>query len=258
MQHSPFIHSRPNADVAIIMIHGILGTPRHFDWLIPAVPEECHISSILLPGHGGSVQDFSRSNMSQWKEAVEHAIASVEKPGRKIILVGHSLGSLLALNAAIRHESICGMLLLNVPFSPQVRFRLIGRSLRAIMGRSNLDDPKEAQYLRSCGTAIEPGFWKYLSWIPNYLSLLKLCKTSRPIPKALTIPCCAYLGGADDLVHPRSAKWLQGCHSINVRFFPHGSHFGYSQPEQEQITNDLKQLLSDLTEKNQARLGNSP
>ena len=243
MTHEPFFRNNPDSPVAVLMIHGIVGTPRHFDWMIPHIPESCHISNILLPGHGGSVQDFSNATMEKWQECVEQAITSLEAPGRKIIIVAHSLGTLLAMNAALTHESICGMLLLNVPFIPRMRFRLIGRSLRTALGKPNMDDPAEALYFRACGTKTEPYLWKYLGWIPNFLSLLRLCKTSRCIPDKLSIPCYTYIGGEDDLVHPRSEKWLSNCPHITMRYFPEGSHFGYSPQEQAQIIDDLSKLI---------------
>lgn len=252
MAHCPFFRHRPNADIAILMIHGILGTPRHFDWLIHATPDHIHISNILLPGHGGSVQDFSDSTMKQWQNHVAQAICDLERPGRKIIVIGHSLGSLLALNAAQQHKSIRGLILLNVPFCPQVRLRLVGRSIRAAFGKSNLDDPAEIVFLQACGTKTEPYLWKYLGWIPNFLALLSLCRKSRLVPQALTIPCYAYLGKKDDLVHIRSARWLQNLPNIQLRFFPDGSHFGYSQQEQSQIRDDLCKLLQSVS-KNQAQ-----
>ena len=34
--HRPYIAERPGATKAVLMIHGICGSPRRFDWLVPA------------------------------------------------------------------------------------------------------------------------------------------------------------------------------------------------------------------------------
>jgi len=60
MKHSPYFRNRSNTETAVLLIHGILSTPRHFDFLIPHIPDEYDICSILLAGHGGSVQDFTK------------------------------------------------------------------------------------------------------------------------------------------------------------------------------------------------------
>lgn len=249
MDHSPYYRNRPDADIAVLMIHGILGTPRHFDWLIPAIPDDITVSNILLPGHGGSVQDFSHATMEQWQTYVEKTVSDLEKSGRRIIVVGHSLGSLLALHAAVKHNSICALMLLNVPLCPQLRPRLMGRNLRAAFGKLNKNDPKDAQFSQACGTVTEPYLWKYLAWIPNFLSLLCLCRKSRSIPSRLCIPCCAYLGGEDDLVNIRTKKWLQNHPQITMRYFPNGTHFGYSEQERSIIKEDFDCMLQNISKK---------
>ena len=70
MPHSPTFRSIPGSDTAILFIHGIVGTPDHFLDLLPLVPSDWSYANILLPGHGGSVGDFSRSSMALWRRAV--------------------------------------------------------------------------------------------------------------------------------------------------------------------------------------------
>jgi len=56
--------------IAVLFIHGIIGTPRHFTELIPLVqqvPEDFTVSNIILDGHGGTVDDFAHTSMAKWK-----------------------------------------------------------------------------------------------------------------------------------------------------------------------------------------------
>ena len=64
MTHHPYFRNRPDANTAVLLIHGILSTPRHFDWLIPHIPDYFDVSNILLAGHGGTAQDFSVASSS--------------------------------------------------------------------------------------------------------------------------------------------------------------------------------------------------
>ena len=59
---------------AILFVHGILGTPRHFAPFLPYVPASWSVCNLLLEGHGGSVRDFSHAAMAQWKQQVHAAL----------------------------------------------------------------------------------------------------------------------------------------------------------------------------------------
>ena len=53
MNSQAYIREIPGAKTAVLMIHGIVGTPEHFAMLYPYVPEDWSIYSIRLAGHGG-------------------------------------------------------------------------------------------------------------------------------------------------------------------------------------------------------------
>ena len=40
--------------MAYIFVHGIVGTPNHFDFLMEYVPEDVSVWKLVLDGHGGS------------------------------------------------------------------------------------------------------------------------------------------------------------------------------------------------------------
>lgn len=246
MDHMPYYRHRPEADTAVLLIHGILSTPRHFDWLIPSIPDEIAVHSILLKGHGGTVDDFSKATMSQWQAQVHEAVASLEKPGRKIILIGHSLGSLLALQATQNHPDICGLMLLNPPLKPWVRLSMVKRSLRFAFGKIRMDDPGDVSCYQDLSIVLQPQLWKYLGWVPNFISLLSLAVKCRKIPAVLSVPCFAYLGSKDELVHISSKKWLQNCSNVALKTLPIGMHFGYSEQEKRLMEADLVNLLEQI------------
>lgn len=246
MDHSPYYRHRPESNIAVLLIHGILSTPRHYDWLIPSISDDIEVHNILLKGHGGAVADFSKATMQQWQAQISEAVKSLEKPGRKIILIGHSLGALLALHAAQSSKSICGLMLLNPPLKPWVRLSMVWRSLRFAFGRIRTDDPGDISCYQDLGVTLEPQLWKYLGWIPNFVSLLILAGKCRKIPEKLSIPCFAYLGHKDELVHISSKKWLHNCKNITLRSFPDGTHFGYSEQEKLLIETDFEDLLQQI------------
>ena len=66
MAHQEYIRIVPGSKYAVLMLHGILGTPDHFRELLPLVPENWSVHALLLDGHGGAVEDFSHTSMEKW------------------------------------------------------------------------------------------------------------------------------------------------------------------------------------------------
>ena len=235
MDHSPYYRPRPEADTAILLIHGIVSTPRHFDWLIPHIPDAYEVLSVLLPGHGGSVADFAKAKMSQWHQHVDDCLKKLEKDGRKIIIVGHSLGTLLAMSSVQNHPSIAGLVLLNSPLKARAPLSMFRDKWKLVRGTAPENDPAFEMQRACISPALESNPFKYLTWIPNFWSLLRLCKKCRKIPAQLTIPCWAVLGAKDDLVNMRTQKWFRQNPDIALEILPDGVHYGYTAEEQSCI-----------------------
>ena len=61
------------ARVAVLCVHGIMGTPNHFRDLVPLIPDDFSVLNIVIEGHCGSVSDFSHASMRKWENCVERA-----------------------------------------------------------------------------------------------------------------------------------------------------------------------------------------
>ena len=113
MNHEPYIRIVPGSNTAVLMVHGIVGTPRHFDGILAAIPEDWCVYNILLDGHGGGVTDFSRTSMEIWRKQVRSILNALCVRYKRIFIVAHSMGTLLAMEAALEHKNkIAGMLFL--------------------------------------------------------------------------------------------------------------------------------------------------
>lgn len=244
MDHAPFFRDCPNSETGILLIHGILSSPRHFDFLIPHIPAEYKVSSILLSGHGGTIRDFSKASMRQWQAQVQQEIQNLNTPN--VIIIGHSLGALLALQAATAHHCIQGLFLLNVPLLPQLKPAAIGRSLRIAFGKIRTNDPIDMACYQDLSIQTEPYPWKYLGWIPNFISLLSFARQCRKIPASLKIPCIAFLGTNDELVNIHSQRCLLGNPNISLQILENGIHYGYTESQQHQIISQWDKFIATL------------
>ena len=87
---------------AILFVHGILGTPRHFAPFLPYVPASWSVCNLLLEGHGGSVRDFSHAAMAQWKQQVHAALDALLAEHDRVLITAHSMGTLFAIQEALQ------------------------------------------------------------------------------------------------------------------------------------------------------------
>ena len=241
--HQEYIRIVPGADTAILMVHGIVGTPRHFDFLIDSIPEDVSVVNILLPGHGGTVQDFGKASMAQWKEKVKNEISALCSTHRRILLIGHSMGTLLTSEVAECYPNIKGLLLINVPLRVQVAPRMVSASLRCSFGKGNPDRPADWGVMHA-GVQLSKRFWLYFSWIPRFWELLVLCRQSRRRFETLSLPVYTFQSYDDELVRRSTSRHLLKNPTIRHIMLKGCGHFLYPPEAQEQMKNALKDLLS--------------
>lgn len=232
MHQNKYIRMVPGADTAVLFIHGIVGSPEHFIRLIPLiqlVPERYSVYNVLLDGHGGTVRDFGKSSMAKWKCQVEEVFERLSRDHRDILVVGHSMGSLFALNLALEHpERVKQLFLLAVPLCPKLGIRAVSNSLRLLCGKLREDVPSQQAMSLACGVEPTWKIWHYFGWIPRFAELLALCsRTSREIDK-VGVPCVAFQSGKDELVRKCSGRVLERNRGICVYMLSESTHFYYA------------------------------
>lgn len=245
MPHTSYIYEPKSARQAVLMIHGICGTPRHFDFLLGAFDQSWAVYNILLDGHGGSVQDFSRTSMKKWQSQTCAMLDMLSGKYDRILVVGHSMGTLLLMEAIPHYPKVCGCVLLNAPLYPRVHPKQLPRMLRLTSGKSRLDDPEEALFYRASSITMSKNLFLYLGWIPRYWELLQLCKACRQ-HFHLGVPSLVYMGDKDELVSSRSEKFFRSDPHIHLRVLENTGHFGLSQAAANTVLSDLPDFLSQL------------
>ena len=102
-------------DTAVILIHGIGGNPYSMKEIANYIyGNDLSVYAILLPGHGTSVFDLEKTTWKDWQDAVEKSYQEVSKKHKKVYVLGYSLGSLLTLDLASRHD-LDGIIIINAP-----------------------------------------------------------------------------------------------------------------------------------------------
>ncbi len=241
--HGEVLRLVPGADMAVLMVHGICSSPRHFDGMLPWIPENCSVHNLCLQGHGGDVRDFSAASMKAWRSQVDTALRSLCTVHDRVVLVGYSLGTLLLMEAAGRYPQVKGMLLLNPPLCPRVHPKMVPFSLGMAFGKTNWRDPYLAALCQDVGIQLSPWLPLYLGWIPRFWELLMLCRRCRKIAGDISVPCHSFLGGRDELVSMRSQKYLTGNPHVTVHIMDTAGHSYYPQADVQRFHEALEELL---------------
>lgn len=236
----------PSADTAVMLIHGIVGTPRHFVTQIPLVdliPEDWSVYNLLLDGHGGTIEDFAHTSRKKWDHQVRTVFRQLAQSHDRVILVGHSMGTLFSLQLAKENpEKVPAMLLLAVPLWPKYGLRAINCSLRLAFNRIREDRPREVGIRGACGTTPSPWVWRYIPWIPRFLDLFWEIYITHGILGDVQAHCRVFQSRTDELVCRISSKPLRKLHDLHMTELMESGHFHYSAGD----INRIRQAFSDL------------
>lgn len=234
MSHIPTKRITDGADTAILFVHGIVGSPDQFRDLLPLVPPEWSCVNLLLPGHGGHVRDFSRASMAQWRGYVSAQVEQLAATHSRVLLVGHSMGTLFCIDEALRQNRVASLFLLACPLYPQLTYAATRQSLQVALGIGSQTPVLQAAQ-KACSVTGSRKLWQYLGWIPRFWELFQAAGLGRREVKELTTPTVAVFSGDDELVSRRSLHLLAQSACVSVHLLPNAGHFYYPPDDLAQL-----------------------
>jgi pimeloyl-ACP methyl ester carboxylesterase len=253
----PFDASKPT----LVFIHGVLND--HSVWILQTRYLAHHGFNVLavdLPGHGRSGGDAPASveEAAQFVEALLDA-ADVKQAS----LIGHSWGSLIALETAARlKDRITHIALVGTAFPMKVSPALIEASLNEPMKALQMVNVFSRATLSAPPSALGPGTWVYGASMALGRRVLAsnaqvnifhrgfvACDSyanGLEAMAALTCPVLFVLGESDQMTPPRAAKGLIDQAKAHDKTFtvakvPMGHHQMSESPEE--TLNALKGFL---------------
>ncbi|MBQ8555817.1 MAG: alpha/beta hydrolase [Clostridia bacterium] len=246
MKHDAVKRLVPAASTAVLFVHGILGTPRYFDGFVARIPETYSVHNLLLAGHGGTVADFGRASMAQWRQQVREALIELRGSHRRVLVVAHSLGTLLTLQALIDEPGLADALfLLAVPLRIFPKPRTALTNILVGLGATKPASPAIRAAQEAYGTDSDWRVWRYIPWIPRYLELFAQSAAIRRMLPRLTVPTQAYMSARDDLVSMRSCKALQKAACVTVTVLPESGHYHYAAKDRALLLERFTQMMDE-------------
>jgi pimeloyl-ACP methyl ester carboxylesterase len=243
-----FDSARPTA----IFIHGVLND--HSVWGLQTRYLANHGWNVLavdLPGHCRSAGEAP----SSVEEAAQFVGALLDAAGlRKAALVGHSWGSLIALEAAARlKERVSHLILVGLAYPMRVSKALLDASLEAPQKAIHIVNVFSRATLAPPPSALGPGNWVWGSSTALHRRVLasnpsvnvfhrgfKACDSyanGEPAIAAISCPMLFVLGSEDQMTQAKAAQSLidragESGKRVEVARLPVGHHHMTEAPDQ--------------------------
>jgi carboxylesterase len=104
-------------EIGILLVHGFTGTPKEMRTMGERLASQGHtVMGIRLPGHATQPAEMLRMCWMDWLHAVEDGYDLLKSAGRKVFIMGLSMGGILTLTAASRLE-VTGAVAMSTPYS---------------------------------------------------------------------------------------------------------------------------------------------
>ena len=231
------------ARVAVLCVHGIMGTPNHFRDLVPLIPDDFSVLNIVIEGHCGSVSDFSHASMRKWENCVERAVNELLETHEEIYVLAHSMGTLLTMEHAMKEPRITRLFYLSVPIKVGLKPRFLDTAAKVYFKRVRPCDKYALAGVECYGITDSKNIFKYLGWAPRFIDLFKKISRVRKRLLELKTPCTAYQSALDEMVSPKSIEILKRESSIKVVTLEGSGHFYYSPEDMEFLKQEFTEFL---------------
>lgn len=234
-----------NRRVAILFIHGIVGSPIHFEPFYPVVPPSWTQVRLILDGHGKKAMDFSKTSMTKWKSQVRETVEELKTEHSEIILICHSMGTLFGIQEAIK-GNVDSLFLLNPPLKIRITGRLVKTVHRIYFGKVKEYDKitKAAENGYSIEKDSNP--FHYIGWIPRYLELFREIRKTRKQTRSLETETMAYISEEDEMVSPKSIRYFKGNPKVHAEILKESGHFYYSEKDLSILLHDFRSMVEKM------------
>ncbi len=218
-----------NGNQVVVFIHGILEGPKQFRTLAKLAKEEGYSTySFCLPGHGGSSGCFAKTDYMSWVQYTSRKIAYLSKKYDEMIIVGHSMGALIAIcEAAHRRKGIRALFLINPPLKIHLWPRVIKSAIAISMGK--VDDSKPYTQAEYHAMGVEPlKLTDSIGWLNRYSELLSMVSYTRKQIYKLNLPMNIVFASKDEFVSQKSSHYFKHYKGkISVLYLQDSGHFCY-------------------------------
>ncbi|MGO9602439.1 MAG: alpha/beta hydrolase [Candidatus Binataceae bacterium] len=124
----------PGEGASVLLIHGLMGTPYEMRWLgMQLAASGVRVRGVKLAGHAGDPEELGASTYDNWYESVVQGFEDLRRHGDPNVVVGLSLGAVLAARlAADQPQSVAGIAMLAPAFFLAWRATIATRAVQKL------------------------------------------------------------------------------------------------------------------------------
>ncbi len=204
----------------VLLIHGFTGSPGEMRPLAEHLAQEGYSVAVpILAGHCSTVEEMNRTGYADWIQSAYNAYMDLAPWTERIILIGHSMGGLIAFYLASRYK-VTGVVSVCTP----IYFAHWGTRLAPVIGifkpvfkDRSTRSPDISQYLG--GYDATP--------LRAVNSLTRLRNIVRDELASLRTPLLVQQSRRDMTVRPASAQYIYdhvGADSKEIRWYERSGH----------------------------------
>jgi len=211
---------------ACLLLHGFTANPEEMQFLADDLYGRGYtIMTVRLAGHGTDPRDLRRTDWSDWLLSVEDGLDLLSGLSEKTVLIGLSMGGMIALTAAAQYP-LAGVVALSTPYFGFPPFQVL---LARLMGALGMTAHKQVKEHPELGPRREAGYPAYTRYpVRIIVELARLQRAMQAcLPQvrapALVVQSHQDMSGMDDLERIYAALgstvkeklWLDGFdHSV--------------------------------------------
>ncbi|HEY5561378.1 MAG TPA: alpha/beta fold hydrolase [Clostridiaceae bacterium] len=224
-----------NKKIGCLIIHGFAGNLKDIEKLNRFLLKKGFETSCpLLKGHALTKKDLARTSYSDWISSAEESLMELSKKSDRVVLIGFSMGGLIAFNLAIKHD-IYKMVTLSAPIYHWDLKRMVTNIINDIKIR------KTEQLRNYIRTSTNIPFRALL----NFKLLLYRTK---PLLSQITCPIYIAQGLMDDTVKHKSANYIyRNVASTQkiMKFYNNSPHVICNGPDFRELCADIKIFIDN-------------
>jgi carboxylesterase len=218
-----------NENTGVLLIHGFAGNVEEVSPLRDYLRQKGYpVACPLLTGHGNSKKDLSRTTHEDWIASAERSYLQLARTCSRVIVVGFSMGGLIAVN--LWHYGYSGLVTVNMPvyyWNPKIIVANLFRDFRKF-GKKYLTASTDKS-------------------IASMVEFLKLLSKTKPMLGNITCKTLVIQAMDDDTVHCRSADYIydriRG--GKNLQKLPRGGHMIFQSGSSDEACAMIDEFIRD-------------
>lgn len=226
--------------IGALLIHGFTGSPKEVEPLAEELRQlGCHVVSPTLKGHGGDLKQLGTCTWSDWIASAEIGLQKLLQHYHNVIVIGFSMGGLIAAHLASRYPVDRLILLSPAVYAPNIRQMATDLRL-SILNQDGQSLQRFKEYMMKFLATPKKTFWHFK----------RLVKTVRNDLPKVQVPTLIIHGTMDDVVHPRSAQYIYDAISSKEKklyYLPRSKHLLCHDREAEQVKYLVRTFLPQLS-----------